>query len=123
MKAFNKVGESQFSPSIQVSTAIDVTSIPVPESVRFDVAPGIVTFIVPRSELVLTPVVETRDSEDQEWTQVEGGTLDGYMGEVKLPPRTGELEEVRIRLCVIANVSYCGQIVTAEFSKWQLVKY
>ena len=82
----------------------------------YDKSTRSVSFNVVLSRLHLTALVDV-EGEGIGWKHYQSHPLETTHGEIKIPNTDGEVRDIRLRLCLIANSSLCGDEVTAGFGK------
>ncbi|KAK8741082.1 hypothetical protein OTU49_002485 [Cherax quadricarinatus] len=116
VKASNIMGDSDFSDPLEVTTLVNVDTIPEPEEVYFERTGNMLSFKVLPTDLMLQGQVEFRTVDSDEWTPME--TLvqissDSHdHGEVFLGKESPD--DVRIRFCSVFVESSCGNYRIAK---------
>ena len=106
VKAVNKHGESDWSDQVSVTTQIDVSQIPTPESIFFEKSSKTTSFKVSTYPLNLMAKLEVMRT-DGSWTHLRSVSLRNKPYKFIVNPKHG-FESVRVRICLESNDVLCG---------------
>ena len=119
VKAYNQAGESQFSKSVRASTLVGIDDFPLADDISYDAGSRVVTFNPVSSDLTLVAMVDVQDSLGG-WHRHEGTEDVTELSYISLPEDLGEVADIEVRFCLLANTTNCGPAIAADKGKWQL---
>ena len=111
VKAINKHGESDWSEEVAVTTMIDVSRIPTPESIFFEKSTKTTSFKVSNYPLNLIAKLEVMNL-DGSWQHLRTVSLKQRPFKFTVDPRS-PFDSVRVRICLVSVI-----IVAEIFSKY-----
>ena len=106
VKALNSHGESDWSDEVAVTTKIDESQIPTPESIFFEKSTKTTSFKVGNYPLALIAKLEVM-SPDGAWQHLRTVQLQSRPYKFTVTP-TLEFESVRVRICLESDDLLCG---------------
>ena len=112
VRAVNIRGDSDWSRDIKITTAVDVTKIPVPENLFYETSTKLVSFNVVNYPLSLVAKIELQNSDGSFRSHAQLGMKSD------LPYGQMAIEEpvlgVRVKLCITEEDEVCGLYTEAE---------
>ena len=112
VRAVNPLGESNWSEQVSVTTQIDVSHIPSPDSVYYEKSTRSVSFKVGANyPLSLLAKLEAMSQADGSWVHLRSVALKQRPYKFPVTAANGatvDVENVRVRLCLEANDLLCG---------------
>jgi hypothetical protein len=112
MRAVNPLGESNWSEQVSITTQIDVSHIPGPDSVYYEKSTRSVSFKLSSNyPLGLLAKIEVMSQMDGSWVHLRNVALKQRPYKFPVTSANGatvEFENVRVRLCLEANELLCG---------------
>ena len=114
VRAMNIRGESDWSRTIKILTAVDVSKIPQPERLMYETSNNKVSFIVENSPLSLVAMIELENTDGTFRSEANIGIGNQPYGEYELnTPVTG----LRVKLCINEEEELCGAYTTAVIAE------
>ncbi|KAF8791999.1 Hemicentin-1 like protein [Argiope bruennichi] len=112
--AVNPRGYSPYSEDLSVTTKVNLKDMPRPTEAQFDRDTGYLTFHVEPSSLKLLAKIEARPVGTEMWVQQTVISVIRQIEKVQLSPPDEGFSDVRVKLCLESNDSWCGDAKLAN---------
>ncbi|GIY93158.1 hemicentin-2 [Caerostris extrusa] len=112
--AVNPRGYSHYSEEMPVTTKVNLKDMPRPSEAQYDKDTGYLTFHVELSSLKLLAKIEARPVGSEVWVLQTVIQVIRPIEKVQLSPTAEGFSDVRVKLCLESNDSWCGDAKLAN---------